>query len=290
VPGGTVATECGQCRTHPGSGPGCAGPEGGDPSRDRARASCPNGVPSLRVSGRVISLHALGTATGRRVTDVRGGTEVEGTVFAKGSADTDFGKDQVSFVLCKTISCGSVRLRRTHHKSDPPNHGRQSPHERRTSRPFLYRTRQFQPDRRTAHTATDLMARRPSTVNQEPVHRTESHGLPPTAAAPPPHSARSASADRVRAKGTCTSCAAWRLPAAGYTVPSSRDWRARPRGETGQIHQHRIAGRAGRQQWPPERAGRSGEQGWDQASAEVFLCILEEPFWCSSRAVSHTMS
>jgi len=65
---------------------------------ERARALCPDGVPSLRVCGRVISFHALGAATGQRVTDVCGGAGVEGTVFAKDSADTDSGKDHGIFV------------------------------------------------------------------------------------------------------------------------------------------------------------------------------------------------
>jgi len=43
---------------------------------------------------RVIAFPALGTATRQRITDVCGGAGVEGAVFAKGSADTDSGKDQ----------------------------------------------------------------------------------------------------------------------------------------------------------------------------------------------------
>jgi len=42
----------------------------------------------------VIACPALGAATGRCVTGVRGGAGVEGTVFAKGGADTDSGQDQ----------------------------------------------------------------------------------------------------------------------------------------------------------------------------------------------------
>jgi len=76
---------------------------------ERACAWVPDGVSSLRVCGRVLSCHALGTATGQSVTDVRGGTGVEGTVFAKHSAETDSRQDQGVFVGMGPSLAGPVR-------------------------------------------------------------------------------------------------------------------------------------------------------------------------------------